>query len=96
MILSHSIQARAKTSTYPQYMEMTVMAFFIFPTVITACGGYNIKGGQVIVSLFFIALQVPKVESKKDVHLAQCDYCQQLCWPFILSELLGSETDFER
>lgn len=45
MILSHSIQARAKTSTYPQYMEMTVMAFFIFPTVITACGGYNIKGG---------------------------------------------------
>ncbi|XP_044073343.1 glutamate-rich protein 6-like isoform X2 [Siniperca chuatsi] len=40
--------------------------------------------------------KVPEVESKQDVHLAQCDYCQQLCQPFIQSELLENETDFER
>ncbi|XP_045909073.1 uncharacterized protein LOC123973257 isoform X3 [Micropterus dolomieu] len=40
--------------------------------------------------------KVPEVESKQDVHFAMCDYCQQLCQPFIHSELLGNETDFER
>ena len=80
----------------PQCLEMTVMAFFIFPTVIAASRGYNIRGGEVIVSLFFAALQVPEVESKQDALLAQCDYCQQLCQPFIHSELLENETDSER
>ncbi|KAI3356274.1 hypothetical protein L3Q82_017519, partial [Scortum barcoo] len=40
--------------------------------------------------------KVPEVESKQDVHLAQCDYCQQLCQPFTCSKLLENETDFER
>uniref|UniRef100_A0A7N6AUI3 FAM194 C-terminal domain-containing protein n=1 Tax=Anabas testudineus TaxID=64144 RepID=A0A7N6AUI3_ANATE len=38
--------------------------------------------------------KVPKVQSKQDVHLAQCDYCQQLCQPFIRCE--QNETDLER
>ncbi|KAM3607030.1 uncharacterized protein V6R79_000842 [Siganus canaliculatus] len=40
--------------------------------------------------------KVPEVESKQDVHLAQCDYCQQLCQPFIHSKVLESEADYER
>ncbi|XP_031152366.1 glutamate-rich protein 6-like [Sander lucioperca] len=40
--------------------------------------------------------KVPEVESKQDVLHAQCDYCQQLCQPFIQSEMLENETDFER
>ncbi|TMS06628.1 Glutamate-rich protein 6 [Larimichthys crocea] len=40
--------------------------------------------------------KVPEVESKQDVHLVQCDYCQQLCQPFVHSERSENETDFER
>ncbi|KAG8000628.1 hypothetical protein GBF38_017057 [Nibea albiflora] len=40
--------------------------------------------------------KVPEVESKQDVHLVQCDYCQQLCQPFVHSGRLENETDFER
>ncbi|XP_071331279.1 uncharacterized protein [Trachinotus anak] len=40
--------------------------------------------------------QVPEVESKPHVRLAQCDYCQQPCQPFIHSELLENKTNFER
>ncbi|KAK5861068.1 hypothetical protein PBY51_022490 [Eleginops maclovinus] len=40
--------------------------------------------------------KVPEVESKQDVLLAQCDYCQQLCQLFIHSEMLENETHFER
>lgn len=62
-------------STYPQHMEMTVTAFFIFPTVITACGGYKRWIGDcesaffLFVFLFFIAMQALKVEFKKDAVL---------------------------
>ncbi|XP_054471510.1 glutamate-rich protein 6-like [Anoplopoma fimbria] len=37
----------------------------------------------------------PEVESKQTVLLAHCDYCQQLYQPFIQSELLENETNFE-
>ncbi|XP_042350737.1 glutamate-rich protein 6-like [Plectropomus leopardus] len=40
--------------------------------------------------------KVPEVESKQDALLAQCNYCQQLCQPFIHSELLENKTDSER
>ncbi|XP_071331269.1 glutamate-rich protein 6-like isoform X2 [Trachinotus anak] len=40
--------------------------------------------------------KVPEVESKPHVRLAQCDYCQQPCQPFIHSELLENKTNFER
>ncbi|KAK5890355.1 hypothetical protein CesoFtcFv8_013880 [Champsocephalus esox] len=40
--------------------------------------------------------EVPQVESKQDGLLAQCDYCQQLCQPFIHGEMLENETHFKR
>ncbi|KAK1902457.1 Glutamate-rich protein 6B [Dissostichus eleginoides] len=40
--------------------------------------------------------KVPQVESKQDGLLAQCDYCQQLCQPFIHGEMLENETHFKR
>ena len=67
-----------------------------FSAVKAACGGYNIRGGEVIVNVFFAALQVPVGESKQDVHLAQCEYCQQLSHPLIHCELLENKTKFER
>ncbi|KAL3056318.1 hypothetical protein OYC64_018917 [Pagothenia borchgrevinki] len=40
--------------------------------------------------------KVPQVESKQNGLLAQCDYCQQLCQPFIHGEMLENETHFKR
>lgn len=68
---------------------------FYFHTVIAACGGYNIRGGEVIVNLFFAARQVPEVESEPFVRQARCDYCLQLSQLFTYVELLENETNFE-
>lgn len=40
--------------------------------VITVCGGYNVRGGGVMVNPCVVAPQVPEVESKQAVHLAPC------------------------
>lgn len=75
--------------------ETTMAFFFHFTTVITACEEYNIRGGEVIVNLFLLQLP-PEAKLKRNVHLARCDYCQQLCQPFSYGEPLENETHFER